>query len=155
MGKKKKVAGAAPKSTKASKASKTSKKQPARQALDRAAREERRARKMERRRRDKRLMTADMWAIPAPADLVGKGKLEKPKLKSKYYSYFEFAENTEKKDKKLEFQVCYLRRFALCFADFCNRSRMTRDRPQASSSSPSAIPRSQMRVRSFPELAMQ
>jgi hypothetical protein len=50
-----------------------------------------------------------MWALPAPADLVG--TLEKPTRKSKYHSYFEFAENTEKKDKKLEFQAGSLRHF--------------------------------------------
>ena len=100
-GKKKKVAGAGPK------APKPSKKQAARHTTDQASKEERRAAKMERRKRERRLITADMWSMPAPADLAGKGKLEKPKVKSKYHSYFEFAENTEKKDKKLEFQVCY------------------------------------------------
>ena len=64
--------------------------------------EERRLRKLEQRRRDKAKITPGQWAEPAPAHLVG--KLNVPKVKSKYQSYFEFAENTEKK-KKLEFQV--------------------------------------------------
>jgi hypothetical protein len=66
------------------------------------ATEERRKNKLEK-RKDKAKITAAMWAGPAPAHLVG--RLEIPKVKSKYQSYFEFAENTEKK-KKLEFQVC-------------------------------------------------
>jgi hypothetical protein len=107
MGKKKKkavVAGALRTAARA-------KDHPARQVFDhtaeerRAATQERRARKLEYRKKDKKLITADMWALPAPADLMAKGRLERPKVKSKYYSYFEFAENTEKKDKKLEFQV--------------------------------------------------
>ena len=105
-GKKKKVVGARPKVPKAGK-----------QAAKKAAKEERRAAKMELRRREKRLITRDMWAIPAPADLVG--TLEKPTRKSKYHSYFEFAENTEKKDKKLEFQAGSVRRFARISVDFC------------------------------------
>lgn len=64
--------------------------------------EERRLRKLEQRRRDKAKITPGQWAEPAPAHLVG--KLNVPKVKSKYKSYFEFAENKEKK-KKLEFQV--------------------------------------------------
>ena len=39
-------------------------------AAKRAAKEERRTAKMDRRKREKRLYTADMWAIPAPADLT-------------------------------------------------------------------------------------
>jgi hypothetical protein len=66
------------------------------------AKEERHKHKMEKRKKDKAKITASMWAGPAPAHLVG--KLDIPKVKSKYQSYFEFAENTEKK-KKLEFQV--------------------------------------------------
>jgi hypothetical protein len=66
------------------------------------AKEERRKNKLEKRKKDKAKITAAMWAGPAPAHLVG--KLDVPKVKSKYQSYFEFAENTEKK-KKLEYQV--------------------------------------------------
>jgi len=68
-----------------------------------AAKEERRARKVERRRKEKKAITADMWAEPAPSHLVA--KLNVPKVKSKYQSYFEFADNPEKKQKKLEFQA--------------------------------------------------
>lgn len=64
--------------------------------------EDRRLRKLEQRRRDKAKITPGQWAEPAPSHLVG--KLNVPKVKSKYKSYFEFAENKEKK-KKLEFQV--------------------------------------------------
>jgi hypothetical protein len=64
--------------------------------------EERRKNKLEKRKKEKAKITAAMWAGPAPAHLVG--KLDMPKVKSKYQSYFEFAENTEKK-KKLEYQV--------------------------------------------------
>jgi len=67
--------------------------------------EERRLRKLEQRRRDKAKITPGQWAEPAPAHLVG--KLNVPRVKSKYQSYFEFAENTEKK-KKLEFQASVL-----------------------------------------------
>lgn len=101
--KKKKVVGAGPKAAKASK--QLSKNQLAKQAEKRAEKEQRRAAKLEHRRREKHGYSRDMWAIPAPADLVG--RLEKPTHKSKYHSYFEFAENTEKKDKKLEFQVSF------------------------------------------------
>ena len=65
--------------------------------------EERRAQKLERRKREKRLITADMWAAPAPSHLVA--KLDVPRVKSKYQSYFEFADNSEKKEKKLEYKV--------------------------------------------------
>ncbi|KAG9248576.1 hypothetical protein BJ878DRAFT_412455 [Calycina marina] len=41
------------------------------------------------------------WGVPPPSNLVA--KLELPK--SKYHSYFEFMENTERKEKKLEFEV--------------------------------------------------
>jgi hypothetical protein len=114
-GKKKKVVGAGPKASKAGK--QVPKQQSAKQAAKQAAKEERRAAKLERRRREKRLITRDMWAEPAPADLVG--TLDKPNHKSKYHSYFEFAENTEKKDKKLEFQasdVARLESILLTFA---------------------------------------
>jgi len=69
----------------------------------RQAKEERRNAKLERRKREKKMYTADMWAAPAPSHLVA--KLDGPKHSSKYHSYFEFAENTEKKKKKLEFKV--------------------------------------------------
>jgi hypothetical protein len=80
-------------------------------AARRTAREERKIARMakmtagpkkEHRKRDKKVYTADMWAVPAPSHLVA--RLEVPKHKSKYHSYFEFAENTEKK-KRLEFKV--------------------------------------------------
>jgi hypothetical protein len=71
------------------------------------SKEERRMRKIEQRRREKAKITPSQWAAPAPSHLVG--KREVPKVKSKYQSYFEFAENTEKK-KKLEFKasVCFI-----------------------------------------------
>ncbi|KAF4634974.1 hypothetical protein G7Y89_g3124 [Cudoniella acicularis] len=69
----------------------------------RMTKEERRAQKLEQRKKEKAKITADMWAAPAPSHLVA--KLDMPRVKSKYQSYFEFAENTEKKEKKLEFQV--------------------------------------------------
>ncbi|TAQ88086.1 hypothetical protein B7494_g3612 [Chlorociboria aeruginascens] len=71
--------------------------------IPRATKEERRAAKLDLRRREKRNITADMWAAPTPPGLVA--KLDIPKVKSKYQSYFEFAENTEKKEKKLEFKA--------------------------------------------------
>jgi hypothetical protein len=58
--------------------------------------------KKEHRKRDRKLYTADQWAVPAPSHLVA--RLEVPRHKSKYHSYLEFAENTEKK-KRLEFKV--------------------------------------------------
>lgn len=71
------------------------------------SKEERRLRKMEQRRREKAKITPSQWAAPAPSHLVG--KREVPKVKSKYQSYFEFTENTEKK-KKLEFRasICFI-----------------------------------------------
>jgi hypothetical protein len=71
------------------------------------SKEERRMRKIEQRRREKAKITPSQWAAPAPSHLVG--KREVPRVKSKYQSYFEFAENTEKK-KKLEFKasVCFI-----------------------------------------------
>ncbi len=69
----------------------------------RGTKEERRAQKLERRKREKRLITADMWAAPAPSHLVA--KLDAPLVKSKYQSYFEFAENPDKMEKKLETKV--------------------------------------------------
>lgn len=55
--------------------------------------------KMQRR---KALAARDQWAAPPPSNLVA--RLDAPK-KSKYHSYFEFAENTEKKEKPLNFGV--------------------------------------------------
>ncbi|KAK0116968.1 hypothetical protein ONS96_012812 [Cadophora gregata f. sp. sojae] len=65
--------------------------------------QERRAQKLEKRKQEKKNMTAEMWAAPAPTHLVA--KLDLPKVQSKYQSYFEFADNPEKKQKKLELQV--------------------------------------------------
>jgi hypothetical protein len=94
MGRKKKGAAAAAKAAAA-----------VAKAARRTAREERKLAKnakKEHRKRDRKVYTADMWAVPAPSHLVA--RLEVPKHKSKYHSYFEFAENTEKK-KRLEFKV--------------------------------------------------
>ncbi|POS83172.1 hypothetical protein EPUL_003666, partial [Erysiphe pulchra] len=63
----------------------------------------RRARKLEQRRKEKKSYTARDWAAPVPSNLVA--KLDIPKHSSKYQSYFEFADNPEKKEKKLEFSV--------------------------------------------------
>ncbi|KIN05556.1 hypothetical protein OIDMADRAFT_153816 [Oidiodendron maius Zn] len=93
MGKKKKAAAVAAKAAAVARAAR------------RTAREERkiaRSAKKEHKKRDRKAYTADMWAVPAPSHLVA--RLEIPKHKSKYHSYFEFAENTEKK-KRLEFKV--------------------------------------------------
>lgn len=60
--------------------------------------------KKEHRKRDRKAYTAENWAVPAPSHLIA--RLEAPKHSSKYHSYFEFAENTEKKKKRLEFKVC-------------------------------------------------
>lgn len=51
----------------------------------------------------KRLNYQEQWAAPAPSHLVA--KLDRPQVKSKYQSYYEFAVNPEKKDKKLEIKV--------------------------------------------------
>lgn len=75
----------------------------ARRAAHAALREERRARKLALRKKEKKGYTADMWAEPAPSHLVA--KLDIPRVKSKYQTYFEFAANPEKKDKKLEYQA--------------------------------------------------
>ncbi|RDL39028.1 uncharacterized protein BP5553_03368 [Venustampulla echinocandica] len=72
-------------------------------AARRGNKEDRHARKLVVRRKQKQNITAEAWAAPAPSHLVA--KLDVPKVKSKYQSYFEFAENTEKKEKRLEFQV--------------------------------------------------
>ncbi|CAL3972552.1 unnamed protein product [Diplocarpon coronariae] len=71
---------------------------------DRLRTQERRARKLlERRKKEKKSYTAMDWSVPAPSHLVA--KLDLPKVKSKHQSYFEFTQNPEKKQKKLEFQV--------------------------------------------------
>ena len=57
--------------------------------------------------RGRRQYDHEQWSLPAPTHLVA--KLDLPKPQSKYHTYFEFAENTEKK-KKLEFQVTNERR---------------------------------------------
>jgi hypothetical protein len=98
MGKKKKSLGAKAKGTNTAPSSKA-----ARRAANAALKEERRARKLALRKREKNGYTADMWAQPAPSHLVA--KLDVPRVKSKYQSYFEFAANPEKKDKKLEFKA--------------------------------------------------
>lgn len=67
------------------------------------AKEDRRAKKLEQRRKEKKLYTAREWAAPAPSHLVA--RLDLPKVKSKHQSYFEFADNPERKQKKLEFEV--------------------------------------------------
>ncbi|KAE9375414.1 hypothetical protein N431DRAFT_542947 [Stipitochalara longipes BDJ] len=98
MGKKKKLASAKAKATITAPNSKAS-----RRAANAASKEERRAHKLALRKKEKNGYTADMWAQPAPSHLVA--KLDVPRVKSKYQSYFEFAANPEKKDKKLEFKV--------------------------------------------------
>jgi hypothetical protein len=97
-GKKKKVQAAKAKGADTGPASKA-----ARRAANAASKEERRARKLALRKKEKKGYTADMWAEPAPSHLVA--KLDIPRVKSKYQSYFEFAANPEKKDKKLEFKA--------------------------------------------------
>jgi hypothetical protein len=104
MVKKKKSLAAKPKATIAVAISKS---------IRRASKEERRARKLALRKKEKKGYTADMWAEPAPSHLVA--KLDVPRVKSKYQSYFEFAANPEKKDKKLEFKARFLKfRIDLC-----------------------------------------
>ena len=98
MGKKKKLPGAKAKGSKTAPISKVS-----RRAANAASKEERRAHKLALRKKEKNGYTADMWAQPAPSHLVA--KLDVPRVKSKYQSYFEFAANPEKKDKKLEFKA--------------------------------------------------
>lgn len=68
--------------------------------------QERRAQKLEKRKQEKKSYTAEMWAAPAPTHLVA--KLDQPKVKSKHQSYFEFADNPERKQKKLEFEVGFV-----------------------------------------------
>ncbi len=58
--------------------------------------------KLSRRKRAHNMMQADDWHAPLPPGL--NGKLEVPKISSKYATYFEFADNLEKK-KKLDFTV--------------------------------------------------
>jgi hypothetical protein len=112
------AAGTGPKAAKGPKKKTAKQKAKAARAAEepRPTKEARRQNKLERRRRENRLIPADMWDLPAPQGLVG--KLDKPKLTSKYHSYFEFAENTEKKDKKLEFQVCCSRRLTCVMLTF-------------------------------------
>jgi hypothetical protein len=102
MVKKKKAMAAKAKATNAVAISKSSR---------HASKEERRARKLALRKKEKKGYTADMWAEPAPSHLVA--KLDVPRVKSKYQSYFEFAANPEKKDKKLEYKAGLLK----CRAD--------------------------------------
>lgn len=71
----------------------------------------RHSKKIEHRKREKRTFTAREWAIPAPSNLVA--KLDAPKVKTKYQSYFEFAENPDKKEKRLEFKVIVMLRNTL------------------------------------------
>lgn len=68
-----------------------------------ATKDMRRLHKLEKRRKEKKALTADDWNAPVPSHLVA--KLDVPRVKSKYQSYFEFAENSEKKEKRLEFGV--------------------------------------------------
>ena len=97
--------GNASKTTKAKLRSAKHASDPAAIQAARAMAEERRARKLDHRRRERRVRPTNAeWAIPAPRGLVG--RLERPKVISKHKSYFEFAENVEKKDKRLEFEVC-------------------------------------------------
>jgi hypothetical protein len=98
MVRKKKLLGVKAKGANAIKSSKT-----ARRVANTASKEERRARKLALRKREKNAYTADMWAQPAPSHLVA--RLDVPRVKSKYQSYFEFTANPEKKDKKLEFKA--------------------------------------------------
>lgn len=66
----------------------------------------RKIRKHESRKAQKRRVLNEVdWDEPAPGHLVA--RLDIPQIKSKYQSYFEFAENAEKQEKKLEFQVGY------------------------------------------------
>jgi hypothetical protein len=109
MAKKKKAAAAKAKGGNAALIAK-----PARRAA--GSKEERRARKLALRKKEKRNYTADMWAEPAPSHLVA--KLDVPRVKSKYQSYFEFTANPEKKDKKLEFQARRSVSSNFSFADF-------------------------------------
>ena len=69
--------------------------------VKRKVKELRRTAKMQKRKDQKRRDMKTTWEGPPPSNLVGKLELPKPK----YHSYFEFMENTERKEKKLEFQV--------------------------------------------------
>lgn len=66
-------------------------------------------RKVGQRRKEKRKLRTD-WGrkIPAPANLIAKPVIPK----SKHHSYFEFAENTDKK-KKIEFLVSAISHFVV------------------------------------------
>lgn len=65
-----------------------------------ATNELRRLKKLEKRRHEKQAITAEMWAAPVPSHLVA--RLDVPKITTKHKTYFEIADNHEKK-KKLEF----------------------------------------------------
>lgn len=94
--------GAAKAATKAGKAHRTAK---GAVKASHGTKAERRAHKLEQRKKEKKAITPAQWNEPAPSHLVA--KLDVPRITSKYQSYFEFAENSEKKEKKLEFKVCY------------------------------------------------
>jgi hypothetical protein len=93
------------KSAKPSKATKTAKIGKHGQKAERKAKllAERANAKVKHARRERARRADVNWNAPPPPDLVA--RLDAPKHKSKYHSYFEFAENTEKK-KKLEYEVC-------------------------------------------------
>jgi hypothetical protein len=109
-------------------------------AARRSAREEHKLAKnakKEHRKRDRKTYTADMWAVPPPSHLVA--RLEVPKHKSKYHSYFEFAENTEKKKKKLEFKVGCFHRHCATQLNLHGRLQMIRIHHQVSNLFPLEI----------------
>jgi hypothetical protein len=138
VGKKKKAQAAKAAATIAKKASRRGKV---------GMKEERRARKLEKRRKEKKTYTAEMWAAPAPSHLIA--KLDIPKVKSKYQSYFEFAENTEKKKKKLEFTAGFKLPTDTICSQF-HRLLMIPTHLRALPSSPSGIRPSQMHAKSYP-----
>lgn len=59
-------------------------------------------RKQEAGKKEKRIPPGIDWNGPAPSHLVG--RLDVPRISTKHQTYFEFADNLEKK-KKLEFKV--------------------------------------------------
>lgn len=75
-------------------------KKPSRKALLRVA-EDRHAKKAELRKQANRMITSKEWAEPPPAHL--NGRLDIPKMNTKHKTYFEIADNHEKK-KKLEYK---------------------------------------------------
>lgn len=115
--------------------------------------EERRAHKLERRKKEKRNYTADDWAVPAPSHLVA--KLDVPKVKSKYQSYFEFADNPEKKEKRLEFTVGAFSLLSFITTNPRHRSPMMLARHQALSLFRSETRSSPTNAKSSPEKEMQ